>query len=136
MAPERDVAAMLDGLTVERQAGTYTFITSAHGDIEPVRQRAVASIAEAEGETLIVALSDAIAAGFVAEFEAAWLTLNVHSALDAVGLTAVVAGRLAAAGLACNVLAGYYHDHLLVPSDRADEAIAAIEGRSGPASKR
>ena len=59
-------------------------------------------------------------------FEAAWLTLTVHSAWEAVGLTAAVAARLAEEGIPANVLAGYAHDHILVPPDRADEAIAAI----------
>jgi hypothetical protein len=34
---------------------------------------------------------------------------------------------LSDAGISCNVLAGYHHDHLLVPSDRADEAIAVLQ---------
>ena len=46
----------------------------------------------------------------------------MHSALEAVGLTAAVATALAAAGIPANVLAGYSHDHLLVPEDRADDA--------------
>ena len=46
--------------------------------------------------------------------------------LAAVGITAKVSGALAEAGIACNVLAGFHHDHLLVPVDRADEAVAAI----------
>jgi uncharacterized protein len=50
----------------------------------------------------------------------------VHSALDAVGLTAAVSRALAAAGLSCNVLAGLHHDHLLVPAGRADEALAVL----------
>ena len=52
----------------------------------------------------------------------AWLTLDVHSSLDAVGLTAAVSRTLADHDIPCNVLAGYHHDHLLVPIDRADEA--------------
>ena len=50
----------------------------------------------------------------------------MHSALDAVGLTAAVAGALAEAGISCNVLAGAHHDHLLVPVDRADDALVAL----------
>jgi hypothetical protein len=50
----------------------------------------------------------------------------VHSALDAVGFLALVTGRLAAAGIACNAIAGYHHDHLLVPVARADEAMDVL----------
>ncbi len=56
----------------------------------------------------------------------AWITLTVHSSLEAVGLTAAVANTLASAGIACNVLAGFHHDHLLVPIDRVDDAMAAL----------
>ncbi|MDY3678215.1 MAG: ACT domain-containing protein [Actinomyces urogenitalis] len=54
------------------------------------------------------------------------LTLEVHTALTGVGLTALVSGVLAEAGIACNVVAGYYHDHFLVPADRADQALALL----------
>jgi hypothetical protein len=55
------------------------------------------------------------------------LTLTVHSALDGVGLTAAVAGALAERGIACNVVAGFHHDHLFVPWARADEALAILQ---------
>ena len=60
------------------------------------------------------------------DFRAAWLSLGVHSALDAVGLTAAVATALARHGIACNVLAGFHHDHLLVAAERRDDALAVL----------
>ena len=50
----------------------------------------------------------------------------MHSSLEAVGLLAEVARRLAAHGISVNVVSGYYHDHLFVPVDRAEEALAAL----------
>jgi hypothetical protein len=58
------------------------------------------------------------------------ITLMVHSALEGVGLTAAVAGALAAAGIACNVVAGYHHDHLFLPWERRGEALAALRALS------
>lgn len=58
---------------------------------------------------------------------AGWITLRIHSALDAVGLTAAVAQALAEYGLSCNVVAGFHHDHLFVPHERAAEAVALLE---------
>ena len=52
--------------------------------------------------------------------------LDVHSALDAVGLTAALSSALAEEGIAANVLAGYFHDHILVPADRVDDAIECL----------
>ena len=61
------------------------------------------------------------------------ITLQVHSALEGVGLTAAVAGALAEAGIACNVVAGFHHDHLFVPWARRVEALAILQrlARSG-----
>lgn len=55
-----------------------------------------------------------------------WITLEVHSALDAIGLTAEVSRSLANAGISRNVLAGYFHDHLLVPANRTQEALDVL----------
>jgi hypothetical protein len=55
------------------------------------------------------------------------ITLMVHSALEGVGLTAAVAAALAEVGIACNVVAAFHHDHLLVPWDRRDEALVLLQ---------
>ena len=65
--------------------------------------------------------------GLAWSFTAAWLTVEVHTSLEAVGVTAVLTEALGAAGIPCNVLAGFCHDHLLVPVERADDALAALE---------
>jgi hypothetical protein len=118
---------MLATLDVERRAGVFTFVT---GDWPTLASGAHATIDEAEGRTLVVTVESARGAGAPIEFEAAWLTLTVHSSLEAVGLTAAFSRVLGDAGIPCNVLAGYHHDHVLVPVDRADEAVAALRGLS------
>ena len=40
--------------------------------------------------------------------------------------SAAVSTALADAGVSCNVIAGYFHDHLLVPADRMADALAAL----------
>lgn len=61
---------------------------------------------------------------------AGWLVLRVRSALDAVGLTAAVAQELAGAGVSCNVVAGFHHDHLFVPYEGVDHAMELLEALS------
>ena len=85
-----------------------------------------ATIREPEGLTAVVRREQADALGLPYDYVAAWITLRVHSALDAVGLTAAVSTALARAGLSCNVIAGCHHDHLLVPAHRAPEALGAL----------
>ena len=120
MAGETDLALMLASLDVERRPETYTFVT---GEYPELSVRAAATIHESEGPTYVVTVDEAAAARVPVGFEAAWLTLTVHSSLAAVGLTAAFSAALADAGISCNVLAGYHHDHLLVPVERADDAV-------------
>jgi hypothetical protein len=54
------------------------------------------------------------------------ITLNVHSGLDAVGLTAALSSKLAEHGISANVIAGYFHDHIFVQNEHAEKAIAAL----------
>jgi len=84
------------------------------------------TVREAEGLTVVVPEATAATHGLAVLFRAAWITLRVHSDLQAVGLTAAFAGELGRAGISCNVVAGACHDHLFVPADRADAAMAAL----------
>jgi hypothetical protein len=91
-----------------------------------LRQKAQAVVQEKEGPTLVVSVSDAVEVGAPVDFVAVWLTLTVWSSLESVGLTAAFASALAESGVPCNVIAGYHHDHLLVPASQADEALRVL----------
>ncbi|GIH25733.1 hypothetical protein Aph01nite_40430 [Acrocarpospora phusangensis] len=123
-AGERDLRRLLAGMRPELNPGRYVFATVDGG--VPAGVTPVVTVAEAEGLTVVARLEEADAAGLAYDYVAAWITLRVRSALEAVGLTAAVAGELAAAGLSCNVVAGFHHDHLFVPYERADEAVALL----------
>ncbi len=86
----------------------------------------VATVAEAEGLTLVLPEHQALTAGFSVLFRAARITLTVQSDLQAVGLTAAFANALGKAGISCNVVAGAYHDHIFVPVEQAEPALAAL----------
>jgi ketosteroid isomerase-like protein len=119
MSGERDLAKLLANMRPELRPGEYVFVAREVPG-------AVATVREPEGMSSVVARPDADAAGLEYEFVAAWITLPVHSALDAVGLTAEVSARLGEAGISCNVVAGARHDHLFVPVDRAPDALQAL----------
>lgn len=87
---------------------------------------ALATFREQEGLTLIVEESAAAAAKLPVLFRAAWITLTVHSDLQAVGLTAAFANALGAANISCNVVAAACHDHIFVPVAQAQQAMSAL----------
>jgi len=91
------------------------------GALEPA-----VTVREPEGLTVVVPEGTAQAHGLAILFRAAWITLRVHSDLEAVGLTAAFAGELGRAGISCNVVAGACHDHLFVPADQAGAAVEAL----------
>lgn len=116
-APVGDLAGMLAGMAPVLDARRWGFVLVEGA----VPDEAFAVIREDEGATAI--LPDP--AGDFAR-----VTLMVHSALEGVGLTAAVAGALAERGIACNVVAGFHHDHLFVPWMRRDEALEALAALS------
>jgi hypothetical protein len=125
MTGETDLATMLASLRIERHERPVT-VVHLPSPVE-LGDGVLALIAEAEGTTAVVSIAEAERRGWPVEFRAAWLTVSVHSSLEAVGLTAALSAALAERGIAGNVLAGFFHDHLLVPLDRADEAVACLE---------
>ena len=86
----------------------------------------IASFVEREGLTLIIPRDRADAEGVDYDGTFRMITLQVHSSLDASGLTAAVSKRLTEENISANVVAAFYHDHVFVPSNRADEALLAL----------
>jgi hypothetical protein len=118
---ETDLHLLLAGLEPAARPCAYAVLDHAPEGITPA-----AVVEEDEGTTVVVEADLARTAGVVVDHEYAWITLRVHSSLLAVGLLAAVAARLAGAGIPCNPLTGFHHDHLLVPVERADEAVAVL----------
>ena len=119
---ETDLVRLLSTLSPVVREGEYVFVTREAVE----RIDADALIHEDEGVTHLVRREVADEMSWPYDFVAAWITLRVHSSLAGVGLTAAVSRALADAGISCNMVAGYFHDHLLVPHDRADEALAVL----------
>jgi hypothetical protein len=90
----------------------------------------LASFAEAEGLSLVLTRESADEEGLAYEGTFRCISLQVHSSLEAVGLTAAVTGELAAHDISANVIAGYHHDHVFVPSHQAESALRLLENMS------
>lgn len=123
---ETELSTLLRDLDPSIREGTFVFVVSDR-DLP-----AHARIVEREGATLVMSRADAQEAGLEFNGTWAWITLEVNSALQSVGLTAEVATALAEAGIACNVLAGFHHDHLLVPAGRLGDAMRTLTALKKP----
>lgn len=119
---ERDLGRLLAGLAPSARPVPYVVVET-DADVP-----AAAIIVEDEATTKIVEQTVAETNSLTYSFVAAWITCTVESDLEAVGMTAAISRALADAGIACNVLAGSRHDHLLVPWQRRDEALAVLSG--------
>lgn len=127
---ETDLAAMLATLAVRRRPGVFTYI-AVELPTPGLIAAAHAVVKEGALTTIVLPVDAAERAGQKPTLELAWLTLTVQSSLEAVGLTAAVSARLTAENIPCNVLAGYHHDHILVPVDRTEDAIGLLSA-TGP----
>lgn len=86
---------------------------------------------EVEGITLILQRQHAVAANLEYNFLSKMITLNIHSDLNAVGFLAKITECLAASGISVNAISAYYHDHLFVPIERADETFKLLQNFGG-----
>ena len=120
------LTVLLGSMEPTLHAGVYAYCVVPPG-ADASALSPVATVQESEGLTLVVPEEQAIRAGLAVLFRAAWITLKVHSDLQAVGLTAAFATALAEAGIGCNVVAGAFHDHIFVPADQAQPAMAALQ---------
>lgn len=131
MTGEKNLQTLLATLKPILREGEYVYVLWPHG--RPLEPGIEAAVREAEGLTVVLPRERADSLGLHYDFVAAWITLEVHSALEAVGLTAAVGKALTDARISCNVLAGFHHDHLLVPvadAPRAVEAVAELSAAS------
>ena len=105
--------------------GEYVFsVTDEPSGIDP--HDIVMMLKEKEGYTIIVERNIADRLGLTYSSIFSWISLTVHSSLEAVGLTAAFSRALADRGISCNVVAGYYHDHIFVPLSDKERALQAL----------
>ncbi|MBI3174803.1 MAG: ACT domain-containing protein [Chloroflexi bacterium] len=129
MSGETDLKKLLQSMQPERNAGEYVFCVLD----SPMRLADVTPLGffrEREGVTVILPRADADQAGLSYAGSFAWLTLTVHSSLEAVGLTAAFSHALSEAGISCNVVAAFHHDHIFVPVPDVERALTVLRALS------
>lgn len=129
MSGETDLQKLLQGMKPKLNEGEFVFcITDSSQTTNALNP--LCMFQEAEGTTVIIPKQQADDAALPYSVVCAWITLTVHSSLEAVGLTAAVSKALTDANISCNVVAAYYHDHIFVPVEDAKQAIAVLTNLS------
>ena len=86
----------------------------------------ICSFKESEGYSIIISKEEAIKNNIPFYFVSAWITLEIDSTLDSVGLTSAFSKKLTKAGISCNVVAAYHHDHIFVPYNKRLKAVKIL----------
>jgi hypothetical protein len=125
MSGERNLRKLLQHMTPQLHSGTFVFC-SFPGNELPSGLNPIATFREAEGLSAILSLNEAQRVGVPYQFESGLITLTIHSSLDAVGFLAAVSAVLADAGIPCNAVSAFHHDHLFVPRESAQRALGLL----------
>ncbi len=125
MNGEKDLDKLLQTMQPKHNTGDYVFCVVDDLAIAPIKD-IILFFREDEGFTVVIRkeLADSLKLDY--SFIAAWITLTVHSSLEAVGLTAAFSTALAEAGISCNVVAAFYHDHIFVNKNDIKKAMEIL----------
>ena len=122
---ERRLDRLLADMRPRRHPGDFAFVRAPPGAALP--SDALGSFREPEGLTVILPLASANALAWPVSLRVVWITLEVHSSLEASGFTAAFSTALGEAGIPCNVVAAVHHDHLFVPPEHAEHAMHLLQ---------
>jgi len=125
MKAESNLNIILKSLNPKLHDGEFVFCTM--NEISTIDNNDIVMIfRETEGITLILGKETADRLKLDYSFIAAWITLTVHSSLEAIGLTAFFSNALARESISCNVVAAFYHDHLFVKKEDAAKSMEIL----------
>lgn len=124
MPGETDLQKLLQGMEPKHNEGEFVFCTVE--SLQDLTLDPLCTFQEAEGITIILSRRQADEVSLPYSGVYAWITLTVHSSLEAVGLTAAVSKALTEANISCNIVAAYHHDHIFVPVKDAGRAMDAL----------
>lgn len=125
MTGEKKLNTLLQNLNPQLNPGTFVFC-QVPLDYDLGKENALAIFLEREGKTLVLQQETADSLQLPYDGVLSWITLEVHSSLEAVGLTAAVAAALTEKSISCNVIAAFYHDHLFIPKRDAAQALQTL----------
>lgn len=133
---EVNLQTLLASMRPQFHPAVFVFCTLSYDRLMPSAISPMCQFREQEGLTLIVEQAAAEQADLDYTYPCRLITLTVHSSLSAVGLLAAVSQALAEREISANVISAYFHDHIFVPNDRADEALQCLQALAQTAQQR
>lgn len=128
MAGIKDLTEIFKHLQIDINEVNVVYVTvPTDFDQDLLNFEPICMFKENEGTTLIIPESQASRIDFEKSKPMAWLTVKAHTDLESIGFTAALSAALSSVEISCNVIAGYYHDHLFVPVDDAQRAKDTLE---------
>lgn len=127
MSGEKNLAVLLQNMEPVLNSGAYVFSTVENLNQIPDMEKLLFFFREKEGITVVLEKSIADEWNLKYTYISSWITLNVHSSLEAVGLTAAFANALKQENISCNVVAAYFHDHIFVAKEDVGRAMEALK---------
>lgn len=121
MAGESRLDILIQNMRPRLNKGDYVFVIKPTSIQIPFAD-IIMLFQEKEGTTLILEQQKADDLGLTYEFVSAWITIDVHSSLEAVGLTAAISNALAENNISCNMIAAYFHDHIFIAKSDGEKA--------------
>lgn len=129
MSGEKDLQVLLKSMKPELVSGDYVFCKVEK--LESINLNEIEMFFK-EKEAITLILKREIADLLQLEYSIvmSWITLTVHSSLEAVGLTAAFSKALSEQQISCNVVAAFYHDHIFVNKNEAQKAMQILNSFS------
>jgi hypothetical protein len=127
MSGEKNLAVLLQNMEPVLNSGAYVFSTVENLSQIPDMEKLLFFFREKEGITVVLEKSIADEWNLKYTYISSWITLNIHSSLEAVGLTAAFANALKQENISCNVVAAYFHDHIFVAKEDVGRAMEALK---------
>lgn len=125
MSGEKNLTTLLKTMKPHLNEGEYVFC-SVPNDASVSFKDILFHFREEEGITMVLKKQIADELRLDYSYVASWITLTVHSSLEAVGLTAAFSTALGKENISCNVVAAYYHDHIFVDKKDASKAMTVL----------
>ncbi len=126
MSGEKDLAVLIQNMEPVLNIGEYVFCTVQNLGEIPDIEKILFLFREHEAVTIVLERTIADEWSFAYSYISSWITLNIHSSLEAVGLTAAFANALKQENISCNVVAAYFHDHIFIAREDAEKAMKTL----------